>query len=802
MSLATPPPGGPIRRFAQRPAGGRPLTWRSWLGIILVPALLGGMLLWAFWRPMDHLDRVTAAIVNNDEPVTVQGQLAPLGRELAGKLVSSPGANLTWVLTDAADAASGLKQARYAAVLTVPKDFSRAATSASNPRNAAQAVLDLSSSADTALLDSALSKTVAQAATSVFNSTMAQTHIENVYLGFSTLHDKIGEAAAGAGTLSTGSAQLAGGLQELTTGAESLRDGTGRLAGGATELANGIEQLGAGTGRLAGGADQLAAGQGQVVTGMTRLGGGAAQLSRGNAELAAGITALGEGATRLGASGVTLADGFTRSASGLSGVAEATAQLNTGSTALTSGLDRLAGNAAGLPESARETAAGAGRVADGLAGIVATLQGGGTLTPAEIGQLEALAAGARGVADGNARLAAGLDPLAAGVADSAAGARRLDAGLEQLAAGVPALTQGAAQLTAGANEFAAGAKQFAANTGATTSGATRLAAAARSLSAGINQATAGIKASQAGATTLAGGIRELDGGADTLAAGARQLAVGVDGLDGGVGELATGAARLSAGATQLDGGVDKLAAGLETAAKSVPSYTAGERRQLAKVAATPVATQGTATGLDDRGTLAFLATLALWAGALAAYVVLAAVPRWVRTSRRTTAGLVGRNVAGAAVIAALQATLLTAVAWVVGDLSTGTGLLLWAALTLVALTFLLVNAAVTGLFGNLGRLSCAAVLVITLVAGIWGGAPGAFSSVLGVLPTDGALRLLRAVLADGTEAGPGVLALAVWALLGAAALVLVTERRRRFRPAVLVSAAGRPAAAAATPSPA
>lgn len=788
--------GATTERFAERVSGHQPLTWRSWLGIILVPALIGGLLLWAFWRPTQHLDRVTAAIVNQDQPVKVRGQLAPLGRELAGKLVSTRDSNLTWVLTDPDDAAEGLSSARYAAVLTIPAEFSKAATSAATPASAKQAVLNLSSSADSALLDSALSTSVAQAATSVFNSTMAQAHIDNVYLGFSTLRDKLGEAATGAGQLATGSGQLAGGLAQLATGADRLGAGTGQLAGGASGLARGIEQLDAGTGRLAQGADQLAAGQGQLVSGMTRLGSGAAQLSRGNAEFAAGITRLGAGATALGTAGVDLAGGFTRTAAGLSGLAEAASGLQTGGASLTSGLDQLAEGARSLPASARDLAAGADRVASGTAALLAKLKAGGAMPAAELAELEALVAGAQRVAAGNAQLAQGLEPLAAGAAESAAGARRLQEGLSRMAAGVPALTSGAAQLTSGADRFATGAKEFAATTGATTAGAQKLAVAARSLSAGINQSTEGLRRSAAGATSLAGGVRSLDRGTGELAAGARRLASGLEQTDSGVDQLAAGAARLTTGAKQLDLGVDRLASGLTTAASSVPAYTPSERQALATVAATPVATRGLGLGLDDHGPLGFLAVIGLWAGALATYIVLAAVPVSVRSSRRTTVGLLGRSVVGTSALAAIQASLLTAVAWVVGGLSLGTGVALWLALMLAGIAFLLVNAVLAGLFGNLGRLLSATALVVTLVAGLWSGAPAAFTSVLPVLPTDGALRLVRGVLGQGQQSVSGIVALVVWTLVGAALLALVIERRRTVRLAARAGAPSRTGAEA------
>lgn len=399
------------------------------------------------------------------------------------------------------------------------------------------------------------------------------------------------------------------------------------------------------------------------------------------------------------------------------------------------------------------------------------------------------------MAAGNARLAEGLTPLAAGIGESAEGARRLDGGISRLADGVPALTTGAAQLTTGANRFAAGARDFNANTGAVTTGAQRLATAARSVSGGINQATGGLRQSATGATQLAAGVRALDRGTGELSAGARRLAGGLEQTDAGVDQLAAAGARLSTGAKQLDTGVDQLAAGLATAAKSVPSYTPSERQEVAKVAASPVATDALMLGLDEDGTLGFLAALGLWAGALATYIVLAVAPRSVRTSRRSTAALVGSTVAWTVGLAAVQASLLTAVAWIVGGLSVGTGFLLWFALVLAGVAFLLVNAVLAGLFGNFGRLLSAVVLVVTLVAGLWSGAPGAFSGLLPALPTDAALRLVRGVLVDGQHAVSGMVLLIVWSLISAALLALVIERRRSVRFAA--PAAGRPAAAPA-----
>ena len=61
------------------------------LGLILVPLVVAGGFLWAGWNSDDRLDRVQAAIVNKDDPVKLNGQLVPLGRQLSGGLVAKDG---------------------------------------------------------------------------------------------------------------------------------------------------------------------------------------------------------------------------------------------------------------------------------------------------------------------------------------------------------------------------------------------------------------------------------------------------------------------------------------------------------------------------------------------------------------------------------------------------------------------------------------------------------------------------------------------------------------------------------------
>src|SRR5690606_28359077 len=119
----------PIERARSR----RPITWLPLVGVLLLPALIGGILVTALQNPTDRLEAMTAAVVNLDEPVTIDGQYTPLGRQLAAGLVEGSedlGSNLTWVISNEDDAAKGLGDGTYQAVVTIPASFSADATSA------------------------------------------------------------------------------------------------------------------------------------------------------------------------------------------------------------------------------------------------------------------------------------------------------------------------------------------------------------------------------------------------------------------------------------------------------------------------------------------------------------------------------------------------------------------------------------------------------------------------------------------------------------------------------------------------
>jgi putative membrane protein len=650
-----------------------PLTWRTWTGLIAVPLIVMGLLTWAFWTPDTNHGTAKAAVVNNDEPVTVNGQTIPLGRQLAGDLTHSGDSAYTWVLTDAGDAASGLADGSYAATVTIPPDFSARATSAATgkPLDARQAQLRVRTSDAAGVTDPGLADQLAQATQRTLDQQVVETYLDNIYVGFTTIHGQVNQAADGAAQLADGTGQLAPGAKKLADGSAQLSSAAGQLSAGASQLADGTAQLATGSKKLSAGLTQAEQDTAQLPALTRQLASGADQVADGNEQLAATVVPL---ANRIIAAIDTLPSAGSAAAQFSRLADDCAADGGTASFCrdLRQAADRFTADAQKIDNTKATVRANAVKARDSI---------------------QALATGARQVANGNAQLADKSTTLAAGIASAATGARQLDSGVRQ---------------------------------------------------------------------------------ADT---GARKLATGSGQLAGGAKELATGAGQLNDGVTKVDDGAHELAAQLDKGRDQVPTYTDAERAHLKTVAADP----STATTDGTRvGTLALtlFAALALWALALATYIVTQAVPDAVLTAREPTWRIILRAALPGATAAALAALAIAAIAVPVLKLGFGGGAGFLLIALLAASAFVALNQAATAIFGRAGRLASLAVLVLTGATGIVSTLPGPLYSLAGYLPTHGAVLALRGAATDGTGLTTGIAELAAWLLVGTLASILITDRRR------------------------
>lgn len=422
---------------SRRPRRVTPLTL---LGILLLPALIGGILVTALSHPGERLDRMSAAIVNLDEPVTIEGQYLPLGRQLAAGLVEGSDefdSNLNWVISNEADAARGLSDGTYQAVVTIPAGFSSAATSPGRALSGAgtpaeRAEITVLTAPDSLLADDLITAQIAGAATSTMGELLSTSTLENVLIGFTTIGEQLGHAAEGAAELATGAEQAAGGAAEVPGGARQLASGAGALSSGAAQLGTGLDTIAEKTREAAGGAQAL--GQGLTA--------GASVLET------AGIVPA---ELRHAAQGAAAATG---------GVSQGVNDLATRLSALSASCPAGAGGTfcaelSGLAQDATALRAPASQATILAEGTATGLEQLATDAPT------ALAAQMREAGTAAEWLGTGLGQLAAGVSQSANGARELGGGASLLSSGASSLAQGTEELAEGLGQLAEGTRGLA-----------------------------------------------------------------------------------------------------------------------------------------------------------------------------------------------------------------------------------------------------------------------------------------------------------------------------------------------------
>lgn len=722
------------------------VTWLSLGGLILVPALIAGGLLWANWNPQERFHTVNAAIVNLDESVKVNGSTVLLGRQVAAGLMDTTSdnasTNFTWHLETAEGAKAGVADGSYVASITIPKNFSKRATSFSGAASEAQqAKIEVTTSSVTALADPTVAQAISQAAVSTLNKTLTTSYLDNVYVGFNTLSTKLSDMSDGASKLASagaavddGTSSLASGLASAGSGASTLASGTSSLSDGASTLASGAKKLADATSSLPSSAKKL------TVGGKT--------LSSGAAEFASGVKA------------------FTSAISGTSsspGLAEAAAGLTTGINSAISGIKTSATTC-----DTDVSAAGSSAFASVIAGVEGAMATAGQDLTTD--QKAVLAAYKEAAAPSGSTLTCGVyQSTLSGVATELA-AKDADTGYSlsslssTVSGGLSALSDkatgkdGKDGLNDGADSFASGVKTYVA-------GVNKLASALPKLSSGISS---------------------LSTGATTLASGAGSLSSGASSLADGVASAASGASSLATGTSKLSSGLDVFAKGVSSGASSIPTYTESERSTLASVVATPVTTNsGVSTVFGAYPAAGLLIILALWIGAIATYVVVRPVTRRAVQSSKSSFALLVQGLWPAAVTAVGATALLTAIASSVLTLSLGRIAALATFTLAAALVFAVVNYALVAAFGGVGRFLSIVLAVLGSATLIISGSPGVFEFAASLSPLTPAIHGFTAIASHGSGLGAAVGGLAAWLILGLVLGFVAVSTRRQARPGVL-----------------
>ncbi|MDO5735340.1 MAG: hypothetical protein Q4P15_02575 [Propionibacteriaceae bacterium] len=772
---------------------GHRVSWPALVALILVPLLAVAALITLGGNNND--DRVSAAVVNLDEAVELDGQTVPLGRQLAGAILEREGDNIGWTLADAKSAKDGLTSGKYAAVVTIPPEFSASATSfsANDADVARQATVSVQVSDNAPVTDAALAQEIARLAADTINSQLTSSYLDNIYIGFNQVADQFSTIVDGATQLSGGATKLADGTGELSKGAVQLADGLGVLSKNSAALVDGGEQLSDGASQLAQGASGLADGASQLSAGVTEFAGQAPKLADGVDQLATGAKPLlgaipgYTAGTKEVIGGVSqLKGGIDQVIAGLDADTD-TSQFDPlvkGSRDLANGAKQIDGATQGISgginavdTQLKAFASGKvdppGPVLDGLAQLKANFVCPPALDADACVQL-ALDVGFKagfqaGTGTGSAALNTpdpkskislkeGAATLAGTTGSFAKGATSLADGIKVLPGQIEAGTkEQIGQLKSGLQQVSDGAGTLITQSKPLVDNADTLGGGATQLLGGINELNTQVSALPGGVRQLADGARQLSGGAAGLADGTSSFVSGVSQYTAGVDSAATGMRQLSDGIVSLDTGAEQLAEGTTTfatelakGAEEVPTYSPEAREKLSTVVTSPVAQSNDLIDSGRAALVALVLVTVLWLAALATFVVARPVPSDVLTSSSSNLTLWGRTVGAPMALTAALGLVFGFMGGTTLELSLGRVLGLMGLLAALGVLFVLVNHALTAWLGNVGRGIAVLLLALSVALGLTSATPGVFDAVAGLSPVHNGLLLVRTWISDGS----------------------------------------------------
>lgn len=392
-----------------------PLQRLALLFVVLVPLLYGGLYLWSNWDPYGKLNQIPVAVVDDDQPVTVNGQRVAAGEEFVAELKKDP--IFDWHFVDGAEAARGVHDTRYYFTISVPSDFSRKlASGASGTPQRAGMLITLDDA--NGYIVGKMAETVQSELQNKISAAAVSAYFESVFGNLQRLRDGITQASTGAGRLRDGLASAKQGSGSLVTGLTQLKSGADQLAPGAKQVSDGVNTI-------AGIVVPIANAVADAIPGVTQnaataadaaasLAGTAAQatstISGGADSVQATVTQLGQDHPELQNDPVyqRLVQATSQAANLAGQVDTAAGQVKTGTAAVAAAANTLAADAPKLQSEAQgaasqiqQLATGAQQVATGAAALdtgLGTALTGATQLDSGIGQLH----------DGAVKLAGGL----------------------------------------------------------------------------------------------------------------------------------------------------------------------------------------------------------------------------------------------------------------------------------------------------------------------------------------------------------------------------------------------------------
>lgn len=234
------------------------------IAILAIPTLYSTLFLSSMWDPYGKVNELPVAVVNNDVPVDYNEKELNIGKNLVDNLKEND--SLSFNFVDADTAATGLENGDYYMVITIPKNFSKNATTLLNDKPK-KMVLKYATNPGKNYIASKMSETALSKIKESIEAEVTETYADTVFEQLATLGEGFESASNGATDLSDGLLQLQDGGVQISDGLSNLSksmltftDGTTSLSNGIDTYLNGVESLNSGAKDLADGASQLSDG--------------------------------------------------------------------------------------------------------------------------------------------------------------------------------------------------------------------------------------------------------------------------------------------------------------------------------------------------------------------------------------------------------------------------------------------------------------------------------------------------------------------------------------------------------------
>lgn len=466
------------------------------LAIIAIPTIYTTLFLGSMWDPYGNVDKLPVAVVNEDQPVTYEGETLDVGKQMVDNLKED--GSLDFHFTDADTAREGLEDGTYYMVITIPENFSANAATLTDDKPQ-KTELSYDTNPGTNYIASKMSATAMEKIESSIREEVTKTYTEAVFDQISEAGDGMQEAADGSGKLKDGAIELAEGNQTITDNLKTLADSSLTFRDGSKTLTEGLKTYVDGVSTVNSGAKELDSGAASLKDGLDQLNGqlptltsGVAALSDGTIQLAQGAETAKQGSAALKSGTEQVDDNLQTLNAGLSTLQAATANLPAQTAQLDEGVGSVQAGTESLQAGLQDLQSGVEQLAQSTDTVSSQLQAGNTQALAQI------RAGAQSMKD---------------KVDAFLGAM---GGVQTLAGSVPTLTGGVSQLADGSSQLKDGTASLVQGTDQLTANNSTLLSGSSQLGDGAKQISDGANLLYEGSQTLGNGMKQIEEGSQTL----------------------------------------------------------------------------------------------------------------------------------------------------------------------------------------------------------------------------------------------------------------------------------------------